>query len=337
MQKNILVLAVLLGVCMTGCGMEAVSSSDSSVTFAAAETTNVLTDAAEAVRTETTAVQTTTTVQTEISVTTVLTTANTDESVKTTAANESKETHSVAELVGEWSSPDTMGMTNTTMSILEDGTFYVRYALGGTRIGKVKGEQVDGAYYYLFCDDSDEPWIRYTCSGQPVNQLSTQQADGINFVRISLEDVAKKKLDNMTYIMTTLCGARNPQADEKDTLIIGDDRYELLEDAKLRAIDSNSMIAFEKLLEQTIADTLKIKWQEIFDECLLERDGKYYIQSCGPQEYHVFETSGGVEISDYAVTAFTATTKESNQMEGCGSARFVWDDNDWKIVKYEFQ
>lgn len=322
MKKQMMILTVLMGICLTGCGPTAMSGSDSATTVPVTESTSA--SVAD-------------TTQTETSVVDILTTTTMDDAGKTTNVSVTECQYSVADVVGEWSAPDTVGMTNTTMTIQADGTFYVRYALGGTRIGKVSVEPVDGINYYSFCADSDTPWMRYACGNQPVNQLKTEQADGINFVRISIEDVAISKMNNMTYIMAALSGARNPQADEKDALIIGEDRYELLDDEKLRAIDSNSKIAFEKLLEQTTSDALKTQWQGIFEECLLEQDGNTYIRTSRPHGYHIFETNGGVSITNQTEKSFTATTKDSNQMEGCGSAQFVFDGTDWKMVSFAFQ
>ena len=324
MKKHLILLTVLVGSCMTGCGAASIPGGGSSTTVLATESTNVY-------------AETTDTTLTATSAAAILTTARNDTSTKTTNVSKPENTHSVAELVGEWSAQDSFGAKNTTMTIQSDGTFYVRYAAGGTRSGKVNIEQVDGIYCYSFCEDSAEPWMRYACDGQPANQLKTEQPDGINFVRISIEDVAISKMDNMTYMMAILSGARNPQVSERNTLIIGDDRYELLEDPKLNAIDSDSRIAFEKLLEQTTADALRTEWQETFEECLLEQDGKIYIRTSGPQEYHIFETNGGVIVTDQTETSFTATTKNSNQMEGCGSVHFVFDDTDWKMDSFVFQ
>ena len=160
MKKHIIILTALAGICMTGCGTADISGSESLTAVIVTEPVDAYSD-----------------------------TANTDGLSEITDASEIECTYSVAELVGEWSAPDTFGMNNTTMTIQSDGTFYVKYAAGGTRTGKVSVEQVEGIDYYSFCEDSAEPWMRYACGDQPVNQLNTQQADGINFVRISLDDV----------------------------------------------------------------------------------------------------------------------------------------------------
>ena len=323
MKANIIILAALLGSCMTGCGKSDASSSNTSAS-SGNETSNSITETESA--------------QTETSAADTLTTENTDESVNAADTSESEVTYSFADLIGEWSVPDSFGSNYTTMTIRSDGTFYVRYAAGGKRLGEVRVEQIDGISCYSFYEyDSAEPWMQYACGKQPVMQLNTEQEGGIDFIRVAIDDVAISKMNDMTYIMALLSGAGNPQADEQDTLTIGDDRYELLEDSKLNAIDSDNRIAFEKLLEQTTSGELKTEWQTAFEECLLEQDGKVYIRTSRPHGYHIFETNGGVTITNQTETSFTATTNDSNQMEGCGSADFVFDGTDWKMESFMFQ
>ncbi len=172
MKKHIIILTFLVGSCMAGCGTTDVSGSDSSKTVTVSELTNVYADTAYEV-------------QPEIPNADILTTENVDESEKTADVSELENTYSAADLEGEWSAPDSFCMNNTTMTIQSDGTFYVRYAAGGTRSGKVYIEQTDGVNYYSFCEDSAEPWMRYVCGDKPANQLNAEQSDGMNFVRIS--------------------------------------------------------------------------------------------------------------------------------------------------------
>ena len=57
-------------------------------------------------------------------------------------------------------------------------------------------EHPDGSesYWYSLCGDDNTAWISFACDKQPVNQISSGQDGGMQFVRISLEDVAAEKM-----------------------------------------------------------------------------------------------------------------------------------------------
>ena len=312
MKKQVMIIAALMAICMTGCDTAVMSGSDSSTadtvtTIAALSTTDRM----------------------ESSQTEVVTTK--------AAVSTSESNYSVDDLVGEWMVPDTFGMNNNSMTVQSDGTFYLRYAAGGTRIGKVRMEQVEGKSYYVFCEDDGMPYLQYACGEQPVNQLNSEQEGGMNFVRISLEDVAISKMDNMTFLIDCFVGGFMAQVDEKETVIVGEATYALLDDARLRALDSNGKIAFEKLIEQTTSGALKDEWLNVLEQAVVEQDGKAYVRTTSVYDYHIFETRDGVTITDRTETSFTATTKASNQMEGCGSAHFVFDGVEWTADSFSFE
>ena len=338
MKKQMMLLtAAMIGVLFTGCGSDPVQINVNipadTVTTAAAETTAA----------ETAAVTTVT----EAAVTAAADTAAAQTAPEQTAAAPAATTaapaaecpYSADDLVGEWAMPGTFGTRNNSLTVRKDGSVIMRYAAGGTRFGKVRidpEKHPDGSvsYWYAFCDNESTPWISFACGEQPVNRISSGQDGETQFVRVSLEDVAAEKMNNLTFLMKSMSGGGGDlETDPARTVTEGNETYTLVTDERF-AINSLGKIAFERLLEETVSGTEYTHWKAMLDDCFREDS---YILTSGAHGFHTFETGHGVTISDQTDTSFTATTNDSNQLDGTGIAHFVFDGTNWTIESYDFR
>ena len=75
-----------------------------------------------------------------------------------TAESPDASLYSADDLVGEWSAPGTFGTRNNSMTVRKDGSVIMRYAIGGTRRGKVRIDKAaypDGSSGCSFLSDGD--------------------------------------------------------------------------------------------------------------------------------------------------------------------------------------
>ena len=342
MKKNLFMLAAALtGLCLTACGPDSVN-----VNIAQTEPA-VTTLTEEAAQTETTVTQTeaaagTTADTAAPSAEAEQTTAAQTVAAQTTAPAEEKCPYAVSDLAGEWSMPGTFGTRNNSMTVKADGSVILRYAAGGTRLGKLridKEEHPDGTagYWYSVYDDDNTAWIGFPCGTLPAEKISSGQDGEMQFVRISLEDVAVGKMNNMTFLMRSMSGGGGDLAtDQNKTVTVENQTYALVNDDRF-AISSLGKIAFERLLEETASGELRTQWQKTLDASFTEQDGMTYVLVSGAHGFHIFETGNGVTITDQTETSFNAVTKDENQLDGRGYAHFVFDGTNWTIKSFEFK
>ena len=195
------------------------------------------------------------------------------------------------------------------------------------------------SYWYSLCDADNAAWISFACDKQPVNQISSGQDGELQFVRITLEDVAAEKMNNLTFLMKSMSGSGGALAtNANETMTADGQTYTLVTDERF-AINSLGKAAFERLLEETVTGAEYTRWKGILDESfrVSEPDGLSYILTSNAHGYQSFETGSGVTITDQTDTSFTATTKDANQIDGRGVAHFVFDGINWTIESYEFR
>ena len=344
MKKNILMIAAALaGLCLTACGPDSVNVnvtlSDPAVTAvteeaAPSETTAAVTEAvltsAPAENTSAAAVPSADAAQTTTE--------------QTAAAAAAECPYSVADLVGEWSMPGTFGTRNNSMTVRKDGSVIMRYAAGGTRFGRLRIDREEhadgsGSYWYSVCDDDKTAWIGFPCSTLPVNRILSGHDGEMEFVRISLEDVAVEKMDRLTFLMRSLSGGGGDlETDGEKTITADNQSFTLVTDGRF-SISSLGKIAFERLLEETVSGSEYTHWKNVLDESVRvgEQDGQTYVITSNAHGFHIFETGHGVTITDQTDTSFTAVTKDSSQLDGFGTAHFIFDGTNWTIESYEFQ
>ena len=337
MKKQMMILtAAMIGALFTGCGSDPVQINVNMQ----ADTTTITTATTGMTAAETAAVTTVTESEVIAADTTAAQTVSEQTTAaQTTAAPKAECPYSADDLVGEWSMPGTFGTRNNTLTVRKDGSVIMRYAAGGTRFGKVRidpEEHPDGSvsYWYAFYDEERTPWISFACGEQPVNRISSGQDGEMQFVRVSLEDVAVEKMNNLTFLMKSLSGGGGDlETDPTRTVTDGNQTYTLVTDERF-AINSLGKIAFERLLEENTSGAEYTHWKALLDDSF--RDDAYILTS-GAHGFHTFETAHGVTITDQTDTSFTATTNDSNQLEGAGTAHFVFDGTNWTIESYDFQ
>ena len=253
-----------------------------------------------------------------------------------TADTPAESKYSAADLVGEWSFPGTFGNRNNSMTVRADGSVIMRYAAGATRRGKVridKDTHPDGSvsYWYSLCDDDNTAWLGFACGNTPVNRLYSDQDGGIEFVRITLEDIAVEKMNNLTFLMRSMAGGGGDlKIDRSQTVTAAGQTYARLTDSRF-GISSLGKAAFERLLEETLSGPEKEQWRDVLNENIIEQDGQPYILISNAHGYYSFETGSGVTITQQTENSFTAVTKDRNMMDGDGTANFVFDGTNWTI------
>lgn len=346
MKKQMITMtAALMSLCLTACGSDPVNinvslSGDTTTTvtteITSSETTAAVTEtAAGAAQTESAAAAKNDSGETAAAQTAAS---------QTTAASKTECPYSADDLIGEWAMSGTFGTRTNSLTVRKDGTAIMRYAAGGTRSGKVRidtEEHPDGSesYWYSLCGDDNTAWISFACDKQPVNQISSGQDGGMQFVRISLEDVAAEKMNNLTFLMKSLSGgAVDLATNANETMTADGQTYALLTDERF-AINSLGKAAFERLLEETVTGAEYTHWKGVLDDSIRvsEPDGSSYILTSNAHGYQSFETGSGVTITDQTDTSFTATTNDANQIDGRGVAHFVFDGINWTIESYEFR
>ncbi len=347
MKKQMMILtAAIIGVLFTGCGSDPVQINVNIPTATVVTTvsnTAVTTEAVSAAETAAVTAVTESTVSTADTAA-VLTVSEQTAAAQTTAAPAVKCPYSADDLVGEWSMPGTFGTRNNTMTVRPDGSVILRYAAGGTRFGKLridKEEHPDGTagYWYSVYDDDNTAWIGFPCSTLPVSRIASGQDGEMEFVRVSLEDVAAEKMNNLTFLMKSMSGGGGDlETDANHTMTVDNQTYTLVTDSRF-VINSLGKIAFERLLEETVSGSEYTHWKAVLDDSfrISEPDGQTYVITSKAHGYYTFETGHGVTITDLTDTSFTATTNDSNQLDGKGIAHFVFDGTNWKIKSYEFR
>jgi hypothetical protein len=334
MKKQMMILtAAMIGVLFTGCGSDPVQINVNMQADTTTITTGITTAETAAVTnvTESEVIAADTTAAQTVSEQTT--------AAQTTAAPKAECPYSADDLVGEWSMPGSFGTRNNTLTVRKDGSVIMRYAAGGTRFGKVRidpEEHPDGSvsYWYAFCDNEAEPWISFACDAQPVDRISSGQDGEMQFVRISLADVAVEKMNNLTFLMKSMSGGGGDLAtDPNRTVTDGNRTFTLVTDDRF-AISSLGKIAFERLLEETVTGDAFTHWKGMLDDSFRE---DAYILTSGAHGFYTFETAHGVTLSDQTDSSFTATTNDTSQLDGTGVAYFVFDGVNWTIERYEFQ
>ena len=334
-KQMITITAALVSLCLTACGSDPVNVN---VSLSGDTTTSVT---AEMTAAETTAAVTETTAaaaQTEASAAEQTAAAQTADAAKTACP------YSADDLVGEWEMPGTFGTRTNSLTFRKDGTAIMRYGAGGTRSGKVRidaEEHPDGSksYWYSIYGDDNTAWISFACDKQPVNQINSGQDGGMQFVRVSLEDVAVEKMNNLTFLMKSMSGGAVDLAiNANETMTADGQTYAVVTDERF-AINSLGKAAFERLLEETVSGAEYTRWKAVLDDSfrVSEPDGQSYILTSDAHGYQSFETGSGVTITAQTDTSFTAKTKDANQIDGRGIAHFVFDGINWTIESYEFQ
>ena len=339
MKKSAIIFAAaLLCLCMTGCGDSADgASSVAETTTDTSDTTTDTTSDTTDTTTDTTSDTTDTTADTSASTTdkTSTTAAGTTTAATTAAASDSK--FSVDDLVGEWTMPGTFGGENNTMTVRKDGKYIVRYAAGGTRTGQVKIEKdASGADVYQLFSDDGTAWINYPCGNLPVNEVSTTQESGLNFVRYSMEDVAANKMEAMNFMWMCTSGAGSLSIDAEQVMEADGGAYSLIQDTRF-SVNTKGKAAMEKLLEETACGTVRENMQSGLNACFREQNGAHYVQTSNAKGMYNFITDKGVKITDETDTSFTATCNMSDMVNGTGSAKFTWDGTNWVIESFEFK
>ncbi|MBQ9907523.1 MAG: hypothetical protein IJM46_12235 [Oscillospiraceae bacterium] len=262
------------------------------------------------------------------------------------AAEESEYPFSASDLTGDWSMPGTFGSRNNTLHVNADGSVILRYAAGGSRSGTVRidrEDQTDGTpnYYYSLCDDTGIPWMRFPCVTVSADHIYTEDG-GTEFVRLSFADIAVEKMENLNFLMSCMSGGGGDLEIDRDMTVKvadeagGPDRiYALVRDERF-AINSLGKAAFEWLLEETTSVEARAQWQAALDDCLIEQDGQTYVLISQAHGFYRYETEHGVTVTEESETAFSAETRDSDMMNGRGSAHFVYDGSGWIIDSYAF-
>ena len=260
------------------------------------------------------------------------------------AESPSESPYSAADLTGEWSMPGTFGTRNNSMTVRSDGTVIMRYAAGGTRSGKLridKEEHPDGTagYWYSVYDDDNTAWIGFPCGDLPVSRIASGQDGETEFVRISLADLAAEKMNNLTFLMQSMSGGGGDLETDPDRTMTVDNRtYTLVTDERFM-ISSLGKAAFERLLEETLSGNEYTEWKAMLEDSFLvsEPDGQTYVLTSEAHGYQTFETGSGVTVTEQTETSFTAATVDGNQLDGRGTAHFVFDGKNWTIESFEFR
>ncbi len=249
---------------------------------------------------------------------------------------------SVSDLTGEWAMPGTFGMRNNSMHVSKDGAVILRYAAGGIRSGSiqiVREDQPDNtrSYWYALCDDTGASWMRFPCAATSADHLYSEQ-DGMEYVRLSLADIAVAKMNNLNFLMGCTNGGGGDLEIDREKTVTTDELnavYALVTDERF-SINSLGKASLQRLLEETASGEAGKQWADLIDYSFLEQDGQIYVRISEGHGAYQFDTGHGVTITEQTETAFTAVTKESNQMYGRGSARFVFDGTNWTIESFEF-
>jgi hypothetical protein len=164
MKKNVIMIAALIGtLTFASCGRD-VSSSSEGKSSAAAVVTEAVTS--KAVTTE------------------AVTEPSSEKATQpATEAPAPESDYSPADLAGEWTQTDSF---SNILTVSEDGSFSLKYAGGGTRLGNIKveaAENPDGSktYWYSFYDSDGELWNGFVCPEKPFDKIYSE--DGTTFVR----------------------------------------------------------------------------------------------------------------------------------------------------------
>ena len=303
MKKNIFIIAAALtGLCLTACGPDSVNVN---VTLSEQAVTTLT----EEVVTETTVTLTETTAEAAVSTAAPAEDAAQTSAAQTTAAAAATCPYSADDLVGEWSMPGTFGTRNNSMTVRKDGSVIMRYAAGGTRRGKLridKEEHPDGScsWWYSVYDDDNTAWIGFACDQLPVDRIASGHDGETEFVRVSLEDVAAEKMNNLTFLMRSMSGGGGDLETDSDRTLTDDGKtFALVTDGRF-SISSLGKIAFERLLEETVSGSGYTQWKAVLDDSfrVSEPDGQTYVLVSGAHGFHTFETGHGVTISDLTDT-----------------------------------
>ena len=88
-------------------------------------------------------------------------------------------------------------------------------------------------------------------------------------------------------------------------------------------------------VNNTCTGELKDKLLSDIENNFIEKDDTLYVWIL-PASYYIFRTDGGVSITEKSDTSFKATTNNSDELYGQGTAHFVLEDGEWLISDYSF-
>ena len=146
-----------------------------------------------------------------------------------------------------------------------------------------------------------------------------------------LADEAVRKMNCMTKIWGLLSG--NIVCDEMDT-------FEQDGNVYLKVVDLAGYSSVDEMrseVSSTCTGTVRDGLLSDIDNSIMEsEDGSIYANTAA-KGYYIFPTDSGVKVSDVTDNSFTATTVDSDDMNGAGTAHFVYEDGSWLIDSYEFK
>lgn len=145
-----------------------------------------------------------------------------------------------------------------------------------------------------------------------------------------LEQIAIKKMDALTKLNGYISGKIG--YDENDT-VKDENGADLI---RVTEPGLNSIADIEALVNDTCADGLKDDYLKSVNSLFAEKDGKLYFYYTA-HGFYIYQTAGGVKISNVTKNSFTAETVDSSELDGRGKANFVKDGDNWLIDTSSFE
>ena len=177
-------------------------------------------------------------------------------------------------------------------------------------------------------EKEDKPQTETKEKTKEETESETEEAEeSVDTETLSREAVMR--MDNVTTLLGMFAGMVT--VDESDTIESDGKTY-------TRAVSVSGYESIEGIkgfIDENCTGSLKDFLYDNTDGCFIEKDGVLYSNSPA-RGYYIFRTGSGVKLSDVSENSFTASTVESDQMYGTGSAHFVYENGSWLMDSYDF-
>ena len=167
----------------------------------------------------------------------------------------------------------------------------------------------------------------------PINNDPGEGSDEAVAIDINTETEAKQKMEDLSTILGAMAGGARIETDPDDPIYGENDvvKYVRVTDPRF-----GSIADVEEFISSTCTGSLR---DELIGDCrkyFTEKDGKLYVETDNARGFYIFPLDGGILICRTSNLSFSATTMDADELNGTGSADFIYEDGKWLIESYSF-
>ncbi|MBP0978633.1 MAG: hypothetical protein J6P89_10725 [Oscillospiraceae bacterium] len=171
--------------------------------------------------------------------------------------------------------------------------------------------------------------FKFTAEDNEWKILSYELLTGDNGETEEQSGEAVQKMNTLSDLLGLFSGIVG--YDESESIESGDRTFYRVTDIT----GYGTVSGLKTAVNNTCTGELKDKLLSDIENNFIEKDDTLYVWIL-PASYYIFRTDGGVSITEKNDTSFKATTNDSDDLYGQGTAHFVLEDGEWLISDYSF-